>query len=116
MVLRAGIEQGGHDNNPNDLCCNCDPAITNDMPLRGINVIFCFCSLRSLALSHPSIFNCFKVVLRAGIEQGGCDNDPNDLGSSSDPVITNDMPLHGIKRDFLFLLATLASTEPPKHF
>ncbi len=55
MVLRAGIEQGGHDNNPNDLCCNSDPVITNDMPLRGINVIFCFCSLRSLALSHPSI-------------------------------------------------------------
>jgi hypothetical protein len=45
VVLRAGIEQGGHDNNPNDLCCNGDPVITNDMPLRGINVIFCFRSL-----------------------------------------------------------------------
>jgi len=42
MVLRAGIEQGGHDNDPNDLCCNGDPVITNDMPLRGINVIFVF--------------------------------------------------------------------------
>jgi hypothetical protein len=75
-----------------------------------------FCSLRSLALSHPSIFNCFKVVLRAGIEQGGYDNDPNDLCSSGDPVITNDMPLRGINVIFLFLLAALASTEPPKHF
>jgi hypothetical protein len=62
------------------------------------------------------LWGVFKVVLRAGIEQGGHDNNPNDLGSSSDPAITNDMPLCGIKRDFLFLLAALASTEPPKHF
>jgi hypothetical protein len=60
------------------------------------------------------LWGVFKVVLRAGIEQGGHDNNPNELRCNCDPVITNDMPLRGIKRDFL--LAALASTEPPKHF